>query len=250
MKVKGFDALYEDPKDNSGRLTPLPGTDAYLAFVAEKKRRDKETSLRESETSLHFTSEQVFGGTVPPRLPNQTTDTPKGTAPPTIPVQTSGILEGTVPHRIPVPPTIPVQTSGILEGTVPHRIPVPPTIPVEDGDEVQITQNFMRFDLDIFELLPTLSEGEIRIYLDFIRRSYGQSPPLNTCLITRRKLGDTAGVTSPNAQVTIIQRLEQKGLIKRISTAQGKNQSSKFRVFLPCEIFGNTSRHPKPVSFR
>ena len=228
MKVKGFDALYEDPQDNSGRLTPLPGTDAYLAFVAEKKRRDKETSLRESETSLHFTSGQVFGGTVPPRLPNQTTDTPKGTA----------------------PPTIPVQTSGILEGTVPHRIPVPPTIPVEDGDEVQITQNFMRFDLDIFELLPTLSEGEIRIYLDFIRRSYGQSPPLNTCLITRRKLGDTAGVTSPNAQVTIIQRLEQKGLIKRISTAQGKNQSSKFRVFLPCEIFGNTSRHPKPVSFR
>lgn len=198
MTVKGFDALYEDPEDNSGRPTPLPGTDAYLAFVAEKKRRDKETSSRESETSLHFTSGQVFGGTVPPRLPNQTTDTPKR--------------------------------------TVPRRIPVPPTIPVKDDDEVEITQNFMRFDLDIFELLPTLSEGEIRIYLDFIRRSYGQSPPCNTCFITRRNLGNTAGVTSPNAQVTIIQRLEQKGLIKRMSTAQGKNQASKFRVFLPYDI--------------
>ena len=223
MTVKGFDALYEQPQDKGG-ATPLPGTDAYLAFVAEKKRREKEKGLREAETSPHSDSEQNPGGIL------------TGTVPPRIPAQRSGILDASVPSRIPG------QSTGILPGTVPATIPDTSTIPVEEEQEVHITQNFMRFDLDIFYILPTLSDGELRIYLDFVRRSYGQSPPRNTCFVTRRRIGNTAGVASPNAQVTIIQRLEQKGLIKRISTAQGKNQASQFRVFLPCEIPGNTSK--------
>jgi hypothetical protein len=223
MTVKGFDALYEDPEDRSGASSPLPGTDAYLAFVAERKRREKEKTKRDAEVSPLLGQDDTLTGIT------------EGTLPRTIPDRSTGI-----PHAS-IPPTIPVPSTGIAAGTVPARLPLPSTIPVEEEQEVEITQNFMRFDLDIFGLLPTLSEGELRIYLDFVRRSYGQSPPRNTCFVTRRKIGDTAGVSSPNAQVTIIQRLEHKGLIKRISTAQGKNQASKFRVFLPCEIPGHTS---------
>jgi hypothetical protein len=256
MTVKGFDALYEEPEDTGGPV-PLPGTDAYLAFVAEKKRREKERTRKAAETPLPPDDNQslsgILAGTDTRAIPENAPGLRGIPHTAAIPGGRTGIVEGPAQSRpaelssgilaATDTPPIPRQSPGSLQGTAPARLPHPPSIPVQtEHEEVEITDNYMRFDLDIFDLLRILSEGELRIYLDFVRRSYGQSPPRNTCSVTRRKIGATAGVASPNAQVTVIQRLEQKGLIKRLSTATGKNQASKFRVFLPSEIPGHTSK--------
>jgi len=100
----------------------------------------------------------------------------------------------------------------------------------------------MRFDLDIFDVMASLTDGELRIYLAFIRWTYGQAPPKNTCTASFRQLGEASGVTSPNSHVKILHSLEEKGLIKRLSRASGKGQASSFRVFLPRELPDNTSK--------
>jgi hypothetical protein len=100
----------------------------------------------------------------------------------------------------------------------------------------------MRFDLDIFDLMTSLTDGEMRIYLAFIRWTYGQTPPTNTCTASFRQLGEASGVTSPNSHVKILHTLEEKGLIKRLSRASGKGQASSFRIFLPRELSDNTSK--------
>lgn len=118
---------------------------------------------------------------------------------------------------------------GLVETTKPSIADIP------SSPEAYIKGSSMKFELAIFDLMTSLTDGELRFYLAFIKRTYGQKPPINTCFITSRQLGAESGVTSPNSHVKILQSLEHKHLIKRLSKATGKGQASSFRVFLPSE---------------
>ncbi len=107
---------------------------------------------------------------------------------------------------------------------------------------VKITNNYMRFDMDIFGALRTMSGNEVRIYLEFIVKTYGQIPPKNICSTTNPELAIRTGVSSSSSFAAAIKSLEQRGFIKRIFEAHKKKQKSIYRVFLPCEIQGSRSR--------
>ena len=100
----------------------------------------------------------------------------------------------------------------------------------------------MRFDMDIFGALRTMSGNEVRIYLEFIVKTYGQIPPKNICSTTNPELAIRTGVSSSSSFAAAIKSLEQRGFIKRIFEAHKKKQKSIYRVFLPCEIQGSRSR--------
>jgi len=212
MSMKGFSSAYED-KGRAIDAVPRPGTEAYLRYVERRKREKDET-----EAAVEPVDNSPVGNLQPGMV--------RGTGMEGIPVEASGMVRGT----------------GMVEGTGMNRGTGINSIPVQEQDGgLKLIKNYMRFDMDVFSILPELTEAEARIYLDFIRRTYGQLPPRNICSATRRMIGDTAGVASPNAQVKAIQGLERRQLVKRLITSRGKNELSMFRVYLPCELPGTRS---------
>jgi hypothetical protein len=106
----------------------------------------------------------------------------------------------------------------------------------EDIGLVSIERNYMRFDLDIFGVLAEMSGAEAKIYLDFIRRSYGQESPQNTCSCTNPMIAKDTGISSPATLAKTLDGLEKKGFIKRLFTARKTHEQSVYRIFLPCEL--------------
>jgi hypothetical protein len=108
--------------------------------------------------------------------------------------------------------------------------------------EVHIDKNFMRFDRDVFGVLSQMTGAEAKIYLDFIRRAYGQRPPRNACSATNSMIARDTGISSPTTLAKTLQDLEEKGFIKRLFTARKSKEMSFFRVFLPCELPNSMSK--------
>lgn len=201
--LKGFEAAFEEEQETT-RPAPRPGTMAHLRQVAEQKRRE----AGPVDKSLLINPETAIpGGTVPRKIADEGTAIPGG--------------------------TVSLQGTGINQGTVPRKI----ADEAEDG-EVKILKGYMRFPLEIFDLLATLTDAESRMYLNFVRRTYGRLPARNICSTTFRAIGEAAGLASPNAQVKAFKALEAKGLVKRLFTARSKKETSLFRVYLPCELPG------------
>lgn len=107
---------------------------------------------------------------------------------------------------------------------------------------VKITSNYMRFDLDIFESIKTMSESETRIYLDLLLKTYGQLPAKNMCFTTNPEIALRTGIGSSSSFATAMKSLERKGFIERIFESHQKNKKSIYRVYLPCELPGAKSK--------
>jgi hypothetical protein len=107
---------------------------------------------------------------------------------------------------------------------------------------IKITSNYMRFDLDIFEAIKTMSESETRIYLDLLLRSYGQLPAKNICSTTNPEIALRTGIGSSSSFSKAIRALETKGYIKRLFESHKKNMKSIFRIYLPVELPASKSK--------
>jgi hypothetical protein len=127
----------------------------------------------------------------------------------------------------------------------PSNIEAPPQFEPPSNIEaggIKITNNYMRFDLDIFDAIKAMSESETRIYLDLLLRSYGQIPARNICNTTNPEIASRTGIGSSSSFSKAIRSLEQRGYIKRIFESHQKNQKSIYRVYLPCELTGSRSK--------
>lgn len=103
---------------------------------------------------------------------------------------------------------------------------------------VKITNNYMRFDKDIFDVIKIMSESETRIYLDLILLTYGQLPAKNICSTTNNEIATRTGIKSSSSFSTAFKGLERRGYIKRLLESHQRNQKSLYRVYLPCELPG------------
>ena len=210
--MSGWDALYQDPASPEGQ-EPLPGTDAYLAMVAAKKKSAKKDIPAVQPVDN-------FQEGTPPSTPR------KITVPRKIADDPTAINQGTVSN----------QGTAINQGTVPRKI-----ADKRDDGQVEITRNYMRLDMDVFSIIKELTEAEMRMYLEFLKRTYGNLPARNICGGTFRDIGDMCGIASPNAQVKAFAGLTAKGLVERLFRATNKKQISMFRVMLPSERPGAPS---------
>jgi hypothetical protein len=107
---------------------------------------------------------------------------------------------------------------------------------------VLIERNYMRFDMDIFPVLAEMAGAEAKVYLDFIRRTYGQVSPRNICSCTHPMIIESTGITSRETLARVINSLEKKGFVKRLFMARTMKERSMYRVFLPGELPGRQSR--------
>jgi DNA-binding MarR family transcriptional regulator len=140
-----------------------------------------------------------------------------------------------------------LSTDGLsaLDFEPPSNIEAPPQFEPPSNIEaggIKITNNYMRFDLDIFDAIKAMSESETRIYLDLLLRSYGQIPARNICNTTNPEIASRTGIGSSSSFSKAIRSLEQRGYIKRIFESHQKNQKSIYRVYLPCELTGSRSK--------
>jgi hypothetical protein len=114
---------------------------------------------------------------------------------------------------------------------------------IDDSGVVTITENYMRFDMDIFRVLTDMGLTERFVYLDLIRRSYGKYPkPVNFCYCTHPEIVDTTGIAGKDSITRAIKALEKKGFLSRWYQAQKKGEKSLYRVYLPCELVGYGGR--------
>jgi hypothetical protein len=114
------------------------------------------------------------------------------------------------------------------------------TVSVGDTDEqLKVTNNFMIFDKDLFPALMGMSEIEIKVYLELIRRTWGQNPPQQTCEATNAGMSYFTHVSVGSAMSRAVASLERKLLIKKLFCARTKKERSVYRVFLPSEVPGS-----------
>jgi len=106
------------------------------------------------------------------------------------------------------------------------------------GQAISIKNNYMKFDKDLFPVLMTLSEIEMKVYLELLRRSYGQIPAMQTCEATNAGIAYFTHVSVGSAMSRAIAGLERRGLIERRFCARTRKERSLFRVFLPSELPG------------
>lgn len=221
MALKGFDSMYEDDEPvKKTEPEPLPGTYEQLRRVWEKKKKNvvdkgllinqepvlNERTVLSPETVLN--SETVLKQRIVKKQEKQ-------------PRRVSGLKLRTV--------------GDVLANELP-RI-------VDDSGSVTISENYMRFDMDIFKALAGMRLNERAVYLDLIRRSYGAYPqPRNTCECTNPEITDTTGLTGKDTITRAIRTLEDNGFISRWFKAQVKGQKSLYRVYLPCEMVGYSGR--------
>ena len=123
----------------------------------------------------------------------------------------------------------------LLDNRRPSNIESPSNI---EAGVVKITNNYMRFDKDIFDVIKIMSESETRIYLDLILLSYGQLPAKNICSTTNNEIAARTGITSSSSFSTAFKGLERRGYIKRLLESHQRNQKSLYRVYLPSELPG------------
>jgi hypothetical protein len=104
---------------------------------------------------------------------------------------------------------------------------------------VEITKNYMRFDNDWFSALAAMPDVECKVYLDLIRRTWGQLPPRRACETTFSAISVTSRVSIGKAITKAITGLEARGYIEILYTARGKGDRSVIKVLLPKEVSEN-----------
>ena len=235
MKILTFGELPEDP-DN-----PIIGPYQRLYDLEKKKKFEKEQLKKQHESVDNYL---LVDKETPSNI-----ESPSKIEPP-LNIATASNIES--PSKIEAGDVV-GYSKPMTEATkptisvvkTPSNIESPsnfaPHANIEAGG-VKITNNYMRFDMDIFGALRTMSGNEVRIYLEFIVKTYGQIPPKNICSTTNPELAIRTGVSSSSSFAAAIKSLEQRGFIKRIFEAHKKKQKSIYRVFLPCEIQGSRSR--------
>lgn len=208
-QLRGFDTVFEVQDE---QLPPgvRPGTMSHLRYVEKQKREEMEKAktvhLKDPSYAEQKPVDNSLLITLEPAL--------KSKAPTKAPLETK-------------PPSIseaPLESEGGLDG------------------EVLVELNYMRFDMDIFSILPDLSGAEAKIYLNLICRSYGQQPARNICSCTNPIIAKSTGITSSATLAKAMLSLETKGFIKRLFTARKMNERSLYRIYLPGERPGETSR--------
>jgi len=202
---------FESAFDDEEKVRPLPGTMAHLKWVEDKKKREKAV-----DKSL------LIDG------------------------QTTSLKEAPILKEAPAPKEA-ASLKEVVQTTSSKERASLKEGHIRDG-LVNIMANFCFFDRDVFALLRSLKEAEMRIYLDLYTRSYGKwsyakrkTIPRNICSCTNSQLSETTGITSSSAFSRAFKGLESKGLIKRLITSRSINEKSLFRVYLPCEIPGADS---------
>ena len=213
MTLRGFaSALDEEEK-----VRPLPGTHAHLRWAEEEKKKQVEAKAREAElvdNSLLITNE-----TVPETR--------------TVPENRTVLKNRTVPDNRTVLKNRTVENS---------RTVLKNRTDIDASGYVTIEKNYMRFDMDIFTAIKGTTLAEKSVYLELVRRSYGCLPAKNLCSCTSSDIMYYTGITAKESITQAIKSLEAKCLIQRLFKASNRTEKSLFRVYLPCELSGTSSR--------
>lgn len=106
---------------------------------------------------------------------------------------------------------------------------------VTDGEPVNLSANWMKFDNDIFLVMPELSGVELKVYLFMISRSYGLFTPQNLCTLGYQEICQALGIKATPPVSRAIKSLIQKGFIKRQFKGESESSLSIYRVLLPRE---------------
>ena len=230
-EFKGFEAAYEE------RGTIRPGSMAHLMQVdREKKRREREereAREREEKEAEKSRAEPVDKSLLIPETPVQKMDQLRSKS-------------GPGPENEPGPKSGPVTKKGppkkVVE-TGPENEPGPKSGPEDlTAGEVLLEKNYMRFDMDIFSLMPELTGAEYKVYVDLVRRSYGQISPRNICSCTYTMIMKATGITSRTTMAKSVEALIKKGLVRHLFVARRVSEMTIYRVFLPGETPGKRSR--------
>lgn len=216
MTLKGFESAFDEEE----KTRPLPGTMAHLMWVEEQKKQAAvNKSVEYSQTSNDA-------------MPSDGQTPSNGAAPSggLTPLKKVTRLSGVMPSGGLIP------SGGVLPSDG-HTPPVDKDLIILQltHKPVEITKNYMRFDKDVFTVLATLPDVECKVYLDLIRRSWGQLPAMRGCKTTFKAISSSSGVSIGRSMARAIQNLESRGLIEIMYKARAKGEQSVYRVYLPKE---------------
>jgi hypothetical protein len=201
--VKGFDALYSDPDPPEKGSMPLPGTDAYLAWVAEKKRKKKGTG-QGTATDPNSGSDITAISDIP-----RQSDTRKRS-------DTSRISDLAV-------------ESDIDRGSV-------------VASHLTVIENYTKLHNSVWSILTELKEAELRIYLYLLEKTHGRTPERNFLEYRQRDVMADLQTKAHSTVSLGLKRLERRGLVQWLRKSGGKGERSILVVRLPCELTGKGSK--------